>query len=648
MKKFAFALTALLSTTPANAQDSVATLNAVVISASKSPVDRSRLTQSATVITGEDLRARGITRVSDALQSVPGISVAQNGSFGSVTSLFLRGGESRYTKVLIDGVAVNQSGGYFDFSHLTTDNIERIEVVRGPGSVLYGADAMTGVIQIFTRRGDGPISVNASARGGTHHTREADLGVSGLARSVSYSLSGAQHHTDGLFDFNNNYDNGTLSASLGFAPKPASSGRISARYTNAEFHYPTDFTGAPVDTNSYRVQHRLTIGGEVGTSVSKNAIVQFLAGTNEVSDLTEDIAFPFGSTTQRHSADHSKAHRRSVEARVKLTSPEAANLNVGGEVVWEGEKSTSSNGPVGGPTKPASTFDADRSTRSIYAELLGSPERRVGYTAAVRLDDNSEYGSHTTYRFGASIPIYSDLRVRASLSTAFNAPAFNQLRPTLFTTGSPDLSPEKTRSWEAGVEQTLDNQYGRVSLVYFNQRFQDLIQYVPGGPPNYLGSFANLTEAESNGYEAEIEFTPPGLLSASGNYTQATPHVTKVSPSYTGDLVPGQPLLRRPTHSGSATLRIAPQRGSVAITATYVGKRPDLDFNEFPSPTVALPAYTKVDVAGSVDIWRAANRSALSLTGRIENVLDKEYETVIHFPAPGRVLLVGARFSGSL
>ncbi len=451
--------------TQSQAQDSVATLNTVVISASKSPIDRARLTQSATVITGDELRARGITQVSDALKSAPGVSLAQNGSFGSVTSLFLRGGESRYTKVLIDGVAVNQSGGYFDFSHLTTDNIERIEIVRGPASVLYGADAMTGVIQIFTRKGSGPLTVDASARGGTYGTREGDLGLSGSASAFTYSLGGAQHHTDGLFDFNNDYNNGTLSGSVGFSPKPSTSARLSTRYTNAEFHYPTDFTGAPIDTNSYRVQHRLTVGLDAGAAISKIAQVQLLAGANEVSDLTEDIAFPFGSETQSHSADKSRAYRRSVEARVKFVSEEAANLNLGGELVWEGEKSNSASGPVGAPRTITSRFDAGRSTRSVYVELLGSPRRWVTYTAAVRLDDNSEYGSHTTYRLGASIPVASDIRVRASLSTAFNAPAFNQVRPTLYTAASPNLSPERTRSWETGIEQQLDNHYGLVSIV---------------------------------------------------------------------------------------------------------------------------------------------------------------------------------------
>src|SRR5881392_871191 len=136
------------------AQDT-ARLGTVVVSASKVPRPAATLSQAVTVLSGDDLRARGVTRLSDALREVPGASLVQSGSYGAVTSLFLRGGESRYTKVLIDGVPVNGPGGFFDFSHLTTDNIDRIEIVRGPSSVLYGADAASGVIQIFTRRGSG-------------------------------------------------------------------------------------------------------------------------------------------------------------------------------------------------------------------------------------------------------------------------------------------------------------------------------------------------------------------------------------------------------------------------------------------------------------------------------------------------------------
>jgi vitamin B12 transporter len=236
------------------------TLGAVIISATKTPASQASLTQPVTVITGDELRARGITRVSDALRQVPGAILVQNGSVGSVNSLFLRGGESRYTKVLIDGVAVNAPGGFFDFSHLTTDNIERIEIVRGAASVVHGADAVSGIVQIFTRQGRGLMSVSTEGRAGNRGSREANLEVNGSSGRARYSVGGGTRRTDGVFSFNNQYYNGTLSALAGFNRSPGSDALLSARYTAAEFHYPTDFTGAPVDSNAYRLQHRLTAG----------------------------------------------------------------------------------------------------------------------------------------------------------------------------------------------------------------------------------------------------------------------------------------------------------------------------------------------------------------------------------------------------
>ena len=642
-------VTATLIARPAGAQNPDAvTLDTVVISATKTPVARNELTQSVTVINGDDLRARGVARVSDALQQVPGVAIAQNGSFGSVASLFLRGGESRYTKVLIDGVAVNQSGGYFDFSHLTTDNVERIEIVRGPASVLYGADAVTGVIQIFTRRGRGPLSLTTSARGGTYGTIDGDLGVSGSSRDVAYALAGAQHRTDGVLKFNNGYSNGTLSGSLGLSRSPTTDARVSARYTNAEFHYPTDFTGAPVDSNSYRVQHRLTAGLDASRQLSHSMRARFLAGTNEVSDLTEDIAVLFGGGSSLHSADRSRAHRRSVEARLSFLSSPAAILNLGGEYVWDAEKSTSSRGPVGSPALPTSRFDGDRQTRGAYVELLGSTKRRLTYTAAARLDNTSDYGSHPTFRLGTSVPLVARTRVRGSFSTAFNAPAFNQLRSTAFTEANPDLAPERSRSWEAGIEHSLPMNRARVSASYFNQRFEDLIQFVFGGPPTFIGHYDNLAEAASNGYEAEVELRPAAIVSATASATVSSPHITRVYSSAQNPGAVGQALLRRPSHSGTASLRITPSRGSASLTASYGGKRADIDFNQFPSPTVTLPAYVRIDAAGETDVWHGESGSTLSLTVRLENALDKRYETVLHYPAPRRTILLGARFSGSL
>src|SRR5678815_4948147 len=193
------------STFAAAQSPDTATLSAVVISATKSPASRISLTQPVTVITGAQLRSRGITRVTDALRTVPGAILVENGSTGSVNSMFLRGGESRYTKVLIDGVPVNAPGGFFDFSHLTVDNIERIEIVRGPASVVYGADAVSGIVQIFTRQGRGKLTVMADGRAGTYKTREGGLEISGASPRARYAIGGGAHRTDGILSFNNQY-----------------------------------------------------------------------------------------------------------------------------------------------------------------------------------------------------------------------------------------------------------------------------------------------------------------------------------------------------------------------------------------------------------------------------------------------------------
>jgi vitamin B12 transporter len=642
----------LFAALPAFAQSpDTTTLGLVIISATKVPSSRVSVTQPVTVITGEELRARGITRVSDALRTVPGATLVQNGSVGSVNSLFLRGGESRYTKVLIDGVAVNAPGGFFDFSHLTTDNIERIEVVRGPGSVVYGADAVSGIVHIFTRQGRGRLNMSTDARAGNYDSRELTLDANGTGGPLRYSLGGGMRRTDGMLSFNNNYYNGTLSASAGLTPSEGSDVLASARYTNAEFHYPTDFTGEPVDSNAYRVQHRLTVGVNAKSQLSETVAGRLQLGTNEVSDLTEDIARAFspgGDGPLVHSADLSRNKRRSAEANLAFSLPESSTLTIGAEYMNESEKSESGRGPVGAPTTPASTFDASRHNTAIYSELTATSKTGSSIALSARRDNYSDFDASNTYRAGASVPLGESSRLRASISTSFNAPAFNQLRPTLFTSGSPDLKPERGRSWEVGVEQTLIYGILRISGSYFNQRFRDMIQFVSGTPPSFIGSFANLAEAESNGYEAELTLTPVGPLSAIASYTFSEPKVTRVSSAYTGDLTPGDPLLRRPKHSGTGSLTWnEPRTGSLSLIGSYVGERPDFDFNQFPAARVTLPAYYKIDLAGHRAVIRSGSgKSGLSITARVDNVLDRRYEDVLNFPAPRRTWMLGARLEG--
>ena len=620
-----------------------AQLGTVVVSASKVPKAVSRLTQPVTVLLGEDLRARGVTRVSDALREVPGAALVQSGSYGAVTSLFLRGGESRYTKVLIDGVPVNAPGGFFDFSHLTTDNIDRIEIVRGPASVLYGADAVSGIVQIFTRKGGEPRA-SAGLRGGTYHSFDIDGDVAGSTSLGGFSLGAAHHSTNGILPFNNEYKNGTLSGSLSLAEGASGDARVSARYTAAEFHYPTDFAGQPVDSNSYRTQHRLTVGLDAGRNINANVQARLLAGTNDVSDLTADIAVPFGSTSPQHSEFRSRGYRRSAEGRLSFFLPTDATITVGAAYEREHENSSNGSGAVGGPTVQTDSFDASRHNLAYYSELLGNPSERFSYTLSGRMDDNSDYDRFGTYRVGLNAGLVPAIRLRASLSTAFNAPAFNQLRPTLYTVGSPNLRPERIRSAEIGLVTTLLPELVQASASYFTQRFSDLIQYVNGAPPTFKGSYANLTAASSNGYEAEVQISPGRSWRGSASYTIVSPRVRAVDPAYQGSDKVGDELIRRPTHSGSLLVSYArPSSVGFGVAVSYVGRRADLDFAQFPSPRVTLPSYTKLDLSADLPLTTTAHRGGLKLNLRVENALDKRYEDVLHFAAPGRTVLIGAR-----
>src|SRR5215213_8467989 len=208
-------------------QSDTAKITPVVVTATRIPISVAASPATIDVITGDDLRLRGVTSVAAALEGLPGLTFAQSGSFGSTTALFLRGGESKYVKVLIDGVPVNDPGGAFDFGSLTTDNVERIEVVRGPASVLYGADAVTGVIQIFTRRGQGKPRTVLSARGGSYGTSDQDATVLGTFTTGDFSVAIARHHTSGIYDFNNAYHSTVASGGVHLLVDPKTDLRVS-------------------------------------------------------------------------------------------------------------------------------------------------------------------------------------------------------------------------------------------------------------------------------------------------------------------------------------------------------------------------------------------------------------------------------------
>ena len=638
----ALALTAapLLAQPPApNATDTIS-LGPVVVTATRLPVAAS--TATVTVLDGADLRARGVTRVADALREVPGMHIVQSGSFGGTTSLFLRGGQSNYTKVLVDGVPANLPGGAYDLAFLTTDNVERIEIVRGPSSVLYGSDAVSGVIQIFTRRGSGPTTVSATARGGTYGTFDGDAGLSGGSSRAGYSVDVAHHSTDGLLPENNAFHNSVASGLVHIRPDDRSDARLSARYSDGTFHYPTDGGGIVVPfQKARREDRRVTLGLDAGHFFTSRVEGRVALADNEIRGRSIDDPTAPADTQRFYSRSTTTDRRRSADARLNVHLTSSDVLTAGAELSRQGELSSGTSSGQG--FSSASSFDEQRRNAAYYVQWVGRSGDALSYTAGGRVDDNSRFGTFGTYRVGVGYALRTRTRLRASVGTSFKEPQFGEQFNTSFTTGNPELEPERAGSWEVAIEQSLAGGRATVGATYFDQRFRNLIQYrfdATAGAPNYF----NVGDARANGVEVEASVGDVFGTTVRGAYTYLHSRVNDPGFGASGTFVFGDRLLRRPTHTASlSATRPVTSRAYAAATVNYVGERDDRDFSNFGSKPVVLGGYAAVDASLDVRLFDAGARSPVALTARIENAFDRPYEGVKNFPAPGRTILVGLR-----
>ncbi len=618
----------------------------VVTTATRTPIPERDVPAAVTVITGAQLRALGITSVADALAATPSVMVARNGSFGGLTSLFLRGGQSDYVKVLVDGVPVNDPGGAFDFGSLTTDNIERIEILRGPASVLYGADAVSGVVQIFTRSGTTPPRIDLTARGGSYGTGDASVAVRGgiplqAGAGAGYSLSVSRHQTDGIYRFNNRFTDNVVSGRADFRPDQADSLSLTLRYTDSRYHYPTNSGGQVVDHNAFDAGDGVVLGAAYEHAFSPLASLDV--------DLTSDGTN--GGTTDRpdtaggdQTLSMDDIQRHAADARLILRDAEGrGNVTLGASLSAADEHSQSQS--VYGGVPYTSEFSAYRRNRAVYAQLLWRRPTPLTAVVGARLDDNQEFGTFATYRAGLNYVTAGGTRLRASVGTAFRAPTFYENFSTGYVTGNPSLRPEHALSWEGGIDQSLFA--GRVTLgaTVFSQLFRDLIDYT-GGTTACGYSYCNVARARAAGIEYSVTAAPASFLSASFGLTHLQTRVlTAGFDTTSGGLYHlGQPLIRRPTTSWNASLQAASaSRGSVDLRWMYVGQRADRDFRSYPALPVTMPAFLRVDVGASYPLARGPDDRGTTLTLRVENLTNADYQTVFNFLSPGRTVLAGVR-----
>ena len=641
---------ALPTLVPAQEQQDTTRLEELVVTAALSPLPADAVVSSVTTITGEELRAHGIRFVQDALRQVPGAAVVQGSSYGGVSSLFLRGGESDYVKVLVDGVPVNRSGGGYNWANLTTDNVERIEILRGPASVLYGSDAVTGVVQVFTRRGTTGLAVEGGAEAGSFGTILGHASVLGGSERVNYSADASRTATDGVYPFNNDYGNTVLSGSLRVKPDELTDVSLTTRFGDSRYHFPTDFSGALADSNQSNADRALALAAEFGRQLGQSWDLRLAAGGsradgdfNDAPDSPADTSgFAFSSRRE------SRNDRGNLDLRLNAQLSPTFMLTTGGQVEHETERqSGESSSNFGGiVTTPDTPFDRGRTTVGYYAQGVVDLPSGLAVNLNGRLDHNSGFGTFLTYRAGLVYRLPSRTRVRASVGRAFKAPTFcEQYCDAPFVVGDSTLQPEQSASWEVGLEQDIFSSQLRLWGTYFDQRFRDLILYdgsAPPGEPTYF----NGAEATARGVEVGLGSTLGAGIVTSASYTylftEATDDAGMPSPSF----AQGAPLIRRPSHSAELTLRARVwDRATLGGSLTWVGSRQDVDFAQTPSARVELPAYAVVDLAGEVEVLSPRpGRPGVAGTLRVENLFDESYDQVVGFPGRPRGVFGGVRF----
>ena len=617
-------------------QDTVV-LKPVVVTATRLPVPVDIVASAVTVIRGEDLRKQGIRTVGDALRGVAGAAVVETGSFGGQTSLFLRGGESDYVRVLLDGVPLNRAGGALDLASLTTDNVDRIEIVRGPGSVLYGSDAMTGVIQIFTRtgQGEGRPRVGGDLRAGTYGTTDGAVEVSGGGNRVSYSARAAQFRSDGLYAYNNEYRNTVVSARVRVAPDARTDANLAYRYGDDVYHVPTNSAGEPADSNAVSTERGPTLSLALGRTLGARLEARVLGTLREGRLTYTDEADSPGEDGSFRSRDYV---RRAGGGALVTWRPRGAALTAGVEYEDERQRGRSEFTASFG-TFPDS-IAVRRWSTGYYVQALLGVAGPVAVTLGARLDDNSQFGGHGTFRAGASWRLDGNTRVRVATGTGFKEPTFFENFARGFVQGNPNLDPERSRSWEAGVEHAMAG--GRVSftVTYFDQRFRDLIEFTsapPPGSPNYF----NVAGATADGVEAQVDATVAPQLVIGVQYTYLATRVAEggLDGGADGLFVAGQRLLRRPAHTVAPHLAATlSKRVRVTADARWVGERDDLDFRRPAGDRrVTLRPYTRVNLAAEYALRHAV------LTARVENALNDGASELAGFRSRARTVLVGGR-----
>ena len=601
--------------------------DSIVVTATRIPTPESQVASSISVVTAEDIAARQIQNLPTLLAQLPGLNVVQTGGPGSQSSVFMRGTNSNHTKVFVDGIDVGDPSnptGAFDFSQFLTQDIERVEVLRGPQSGLYGSDAIGGVINIITKAGSGPAQVNAMAEGGSFDTFNQAVGVSGSLDRFHYAANVEHFHSGetpvtplyllapGERRIDDYDDDLTASTKLGYDIIEGLDVGLVARYTSTHLRftsddfadfYPLIFPDSSQSEDDAR---------QIYTRATVHSVT--FAG---VFEQTLGVAY-----SNLKSSDLSPDDPRSDNAGNRIKVDWQGNIRLAADeklIIGAEHQRDEISLPI----------SASTNIESGYAELQSGIGSSFFNSASIRYDDNDRFGSKTTFRLAPAYLIKdTGTKLKASIGTGFKAPTLDELFenfPAFFFFANPNLRPESSLGWDAGFEQAVGKTL-RFGATYFHNYIKDLITDNAD-----FSSYTNIGRAVTEGVESFIAYQALENLSVrlDYTYTQAT------------DATLHEELLRRPKHKADVNMAWQASK-RLNLNATLLGTGSWIDGNrDFTISRLTAPGYVTANLAGSFELT-----DHFTVYARVENLFNHHYEEPIGYlqPSLGAYAGVKAKF----
>jgi outer membrane cobalamin receptor len=662
------AVVSVPQTTSYTATLSVATVTeTVVVSATRNPVPVDETGASISTLENTQLTNMQPVSLSDAVRFLPGVVVSVAGQRGGLASVFSRGGDSTYNKVIVDGVPVNEPGGRFDFGTVPLQGADRIEFLRGAQSTLYGSDAMTSVITMFSRTGTSETpELLFGADGGNFYTTHGYASLSGARGRFDYNLFADQFNTEGQ-GINSDYSNSLQGGSVGVRLSDRTFLRVRARHANSRTGVQGEwnFNGQviyPPDSDQRARQNNLLGSAELSIAGPSNWQHRLSGYEYNHRTLNEDTFVDPGRGCDLTTfnfldcffSDRAQINRAGFNYQGDYTPRSWLQTTLGYE--FEDENGTfnsqflttdlSGNAIVG--------VDNTHGLRRNHALFF---QQRVSrgcgsLVAGFRYVHNESFGNWVVPRVAATFLVlrggqfFSGTRLRFSYAQAIKEPLFEEsfgITGTFPSDPNPNLKPEENRAYEAGFEQSLLGGRYVFSAIYFRNQFRNQIEFTTN-PTNFHGFYLNLNRSLAHGAEVEFKGTLTRRLQLDSAYTYTSTQILE-APLCTAEnfcnplFFAGQPLLRRPRHSGNILLNCAGFRWGGNLGGSFIGRRPDSDFLNLVPPFTYAAGYALVNLGGWYDV-----RPRITVYANIENVLNRHYEEVVGYPALLLNFRAGLRF----